>query len=983
MRNLLLLLLFLMAMPSAVLPRATANWQRRVINYTRHEYRAGTQNWMFEQQDNGWIYVANNKGMLEFDGVNWTLCPMDGSKMRALRKADGGRIYAGGFSQLGYFEPDSLGHLHYHTLNGRLADVTHMGVVRNIWMRHGQVCFQADRNLFFYAPDADTIQAVDVKEQIFASAIIGHKLYVFTRRGLQLWTGTELQLLCGMAGQNVEHPVALLPYRDKMLIVTHSKGIFSYTPAEGIRRLHTAADPFLYANNAVCAAIQKSLLAVGSVQDGFCLIHLDTGQAEFLSAGEGLQNQTVQAILFDSGGNLWLGLDNGIDFVHLNSPVRSFYGRSSAIGSGYASAAFARHLYLGTNRGVFRTSLPGSEQPIEPVQLVEGTGGQVWSFLVHDNKLFCAADNGIFVIHPDGHCIHLPNLRRVRQLVAIPGHDDILVAGCYSVTRGLHLLRKTGADWRVDHPIAGCDVSCKSLLATTVDSVLWVSNREQGIYRVQLAAGFSRVANIRDYRPQSVPNRNYTCLASVNGEVVVASHAGLWRFSEEGDSLQRYTALEKRLGETCYTYLYEDSLHNLWHSDGNSLCWMRFDGVRNSYVQGAHNVNQGGLIESFEHVSTYCGRAVVATEDGFDLFESSGYDRLSGAVGSMPLTLAVRRAYSTAPSDSLVYVSSYFPGPSLEKPAFTLPFRNNSLRLCCAANNYDGKYTSRYSYRLDRNGETGIWTDFTENHIKEYTGLKEGTYTFHVKLDLPYSHHTSHYAEAHLTFQILPPWWRTVWSKLAYVGAAFLVAFYIRRRVVRGRRRLVMEQELELLRQQRKHEEEKELQDSQISLLREEKQSLMEEKLQSELRHKQDELVRSTLNIVRKNEMLEEIKKEVQGFSKVIGEETLPELRRRAMRLIGRISTNIEHDDDLKAFESSFDEVHRRFFSALSARFPELTQKDRQLCAYIRMNLQSKEIAPMMNVSVRAVEIGRYRLRNKLHLEKGDSLLEFLLRIEG
>ena len=124
--------------------------------------------------------------------------------------------------------------------------------------------------------------------------------------------------------------------------------------------------------------------------------------------------------------------------------------------------------------------------------------------------------------------------------------------------------------------------------------------------------------------------------------------------------------------------------------------------------------------------------------------------------------------------------------------------------------------------------------------------------------------------------------------------------------------------------------------------------------------------------------MLQEIKKEVLGISHAIKEDNLVSLRRKIFRLLGQIDTNIEHDNDLLSFQSSFDSVHHDFFKRLENAYPELSNKDKLLCAYIKMNLLSKEIAPLMNISLRGVEIGRYRLRKKLKLEEGTNLNEFL-----
>ena len=181
------------------------------------------------------------------------------------------------------------------------------------------------------------------------------------------------------------------------------------------------------------------------------------------------------------------------------------------------------------------------------------------------------------------------------------------------------------------------------------------------------------------------------------------------------------------------------------------------------------------------------------------------------------------------------------------------------------------------------------------------------------------------------------------------------------------------QKELELYRQKQEFKKESELKDQKID-------SLKEENLQAELSHKSEELIRTTLNIVRKNEMLMGIKKEVLGISHSISEENLVSLRRKTLRLLGQIETNIEHDDDLQAFQSTFDSVYHDFFRKLEEAYPELNNKDKLLCAYIKMNLLSKEIAPLLNISLRGVEISRYRLRKKLGLEEGENLAEFLQR---
>ena len=74
-----------------------------------------------------------------------------------------------------------------------------------------------------------------------------------------------------------------------------------------------------------------------------------------------------------------------------------------------------------------------------------------------------------------------------------------------------------------------------------------------------------------------------------------------------------------------------------------------------------------------------------------------------------------------------------------------------------------------------------------------------------------------------------------------------------------------------------------------------------------------------------------------------------------------------------------FNEVHRGFFDRLKRMYPSLTPKDLKLCAYLKMNLSTKEIATLTNVSIRGVEASRYRLRKKLELDSEINLNEFVM----
>ncbi len=912
---------------------------------------------MLTQHDNGWIYIANNKGLLEFDGTNWHTYSVRNAKLRAVKKGDDGRIYVGGISQFGYFEPDKLGGLHYQELSDSLLTHLNIGVVRNILVDGAHVYFQADR--YIYYPGDGKTEYVDYKNQISASALFNHKLYVASEEGLFVLNGKNFIPVAGTEQTRKLKIVAMLPYKNNLLLLTRSDGIFMYDGLN-LRKYITPIEDFLLQKQMYGAHVRGSLLALGSVQDGVCLLDLETGKAKRISTDYGLQNKTVHGLLFDADGNLWLALDNGIDYVHLNSRLSSLHGGSSQIGSGYASCYYRESLYLGTNQGVYRTALhdiPGEKDV--PMEFVRGTEGQIWSFLSYDDRLFCASDDGVFLIGDGGCTEKVGDIKGVRSLVPLPNRTDVLIAGTYGVNRGLYLLMKQQNRWVVAAKIENCDISCKSLLAES-STLLWVTNKGRGVFRLFLSDDLRRVRQEKKYN--NFPIDYDAHLSWIGNEITVASHYGLWRFDRAKDSLVEYHEMERLLdGRVAYTYISEDAGHNIWYAAGGILKLLRYEMDKKAYPRRPECFLKGALVENFESVSVVDGSAFISTEDGFSKLELSPV-----SAERDHLYLQIRRVYLTGRRDSLIYGRSY----RYRDEKVVIPYAYNSLRIEYSVSDYGSSQPTLFSYCLNRDGEEGHWSEYSENYTKEFTALHEGKYTFSVRLmtdsiDKP--------LVTSFTFEILPPWYRTWWSYLAYAVAATLLLYYVYRRIMDSRKHLLMQKELELYRQKQKFKKESELKDQTID-------SLKEENLQSELRHKSEELVQTTLNIVRKNEMLLDLKKGVDSISHSLNENDPASLRRRIVRLQGQIATNIEHDDDLQAFQATFDSVHHDFFRHLEEAYPTLNNKEKLLCAYIQMNLLTKEIAPLLNISVRGVEISRYRLRKKLGLEERDSLAEFLRR---
>ena len=153
---------------------------------------------------------------------------------------------------------------------------------------------------------------------------------------------------------------------------------------------------------------------------------------------------------------------------------------------------------------------------------------------------------------------------------------------------------------------------------------------------------------------------------------------------------------------------------------------------------------------------------------------------------------------------------------------------------------------------------------------------------------------------------------------------------------------------------------------------------LRNEKLRNEVSHKSKELANSTMANIRKNEFLLDLKNIIRKQKNELGSR-YPDKYYNYLNT--KIDENISNRDDWQVFENNFERAHEQFFKKMKDSYPELTSSDLQLCAYLRMNLSSKEIAPLLGISVRGVENHRYRLRKKLNLEHDESLTDTILSV--
>ena len=141
------------------------------------------------------------------------------------------------------------------------------------------------------------------------------------------------------------------------------------------------------------------------------------------------------------------------------------------------------------------------------------------------------------------------------------------------------------------------------------------------------------------------------------------------------------------------------------------------------------------------------------------------------------------------------------------------------------------------------------------------------------------------------------------------------------------------------------------------------------EKLRDEIEAKNRELAISTMSIIKRNEFLRGIRKELKKNTTLAENHPVYKL----------IEKNLNSSKDWDFFRDAFNNADKDFLKRAKELHPNLTHNDLKFCAYLRLNLSSKEIAPLLNISTKSVEVRRYRLRKKMNLAHEKNLTDYIL----
>jgi hypothetical protein len=891
----------------------------RIRHFTPSDYKAQNQNWSLTQSEEGWIYAGNNSGLLELDGAQAALFVMpEKQTVRAIAMGKNGEIFGGGVAEFGYWKTGKTGRLEYTSLSASTrADQLVKDEIWHILVLPNYVLFQSFSTIYKY--DYQKVTILQPPGNImFAQQVNGRVLLPIIGRGLY-------EILPDQTFKFIESTEILRDKSVQFLVQGSDSTVWMGTANNGIFCLKNGqCKPWDNPLNALfkkyqlnkAVALQKGGWAIGTILNGAYILDTAERLSHHIHRENGLQNNTVLALMEDRNNNLWLGLDRGIDCVELDAPIQVFDDQTGQIGTVYSAAVHQGQLYIGTNHGVFMRLFKAKEGALgnEKFRLIEGSQGQIWEIQLIDDQLIIGHNDGTFVIK-NGIAQKISDVTGGWCLQRIPGRSDALIQGTYS---GLVVFKKNrNGRWQFGHRVEGFNEPLKKIAFDDAGD-LWGSHPNKGLFRLHLSDDLTRITALKSFSKSDGLTTDFQLdLVALNGQLVVNTRP-----------VPLHINTNPKISALFQKYPSEFSGKKILSGNENEYFTVDSSGI--NLTMGESSISYPiTLVPSYECIVPLAAHTYLfCLENGFALLDKRQITPISGKT----TPAVVIRRIETGDGGSFLPIADYH-----------FKWEQNSVKFHFSIPVFERQ--PQFSYKLE--GFSQHWSPWQTSAEKEFTNLPDGNYIFIVRSDLGGQ-------EGRLSFNIDAPWYRSGLAYTVYALLAILLFIgfekYNRARLNKQRKQLEAEKERELARQRTEAEHE-------ILLL--------------EVDTQNRELSNAAFNLIRKNEAMQSLKDELLTSAKDT---------QALDKIIRQIDEHLEGDHDWEIFEASFNRVHDDFIKRLLLQFPELTPGDLRLAAYLKMNLASKEIAPLFNISVRGVENKRYRLRKKIGLSEEDNLTEFILK---
>ena len=904
-------------------------------HFSSNDFGGGIQSWAFDQDSLGFLYVANNHGLLEFDGNTWKIIEVPNcNRVRAVKIADDNRIFVGGQGQIGFFTLTKTGYLFTPLLDLLPPGQQVIAETWNIIGHDEHFYFHTESQLFDY--NGTEIRALELP------GYVQHIFKVNNQVMAQIYNAGLFRIIDGRLIQ-IEGSVGI----PEILVGLPGNGESIYLGTAGQVYTHNGT---VFARKEVpveLGTITSALklasgdYAIGTQNSGLYILDQAFNLKKHLTRDEGLSDRTVKALHEDEYHNLWVALNNGIDYLECHLPLSVINYEIGVEGTGYAACKFNNKVFFGTNNGLFIQPETIKNNIEKPFEILKGSEGQVYNFSVVDGDLILNHNRGAFLVEKND----LREFHGIGSWKLIPtARPGLALGGDY---QGIWFFERNKDSWYTTGKIPNLNESSR-IMEFENDSVLWMTHDLRGAYRLSFDKNMKfREPIMRFGEQDGFPSNKKISVYKLNNSLIFTAESGVYNYDPINQKFNLNIFFDKWLGRDHVNEIVSDGNETIYYIQNGAM------GVLKESAFGNYQKKTG----LFKHINKLINddlpnitvidkkNILIGAKEGFILYNPelrfSINENFKVILRSVEIEIA---------EDSIV---KYY----LQKAETMEIEANQSLTFSYTSPYFDGFENLSYSYRMLPLEEN--WSEWSTKGEMKYPYLPPGNYTFEVKAKNVYDHQSS---VSQFGFKVLNPWYFSMWAKMFYVFFGLFVIILI------------------LVFQKRKHEAESyqiaEKSEQALKSKDEEIDQIMGEKLKTEINLKNDQLTTITMHLMNTTDLLQTVRDKIQSFKKQNDNAEMDDI-------IKLVDEKISDQNSWDQFAYHFDQVHSGYLKKLSESNVKLSPREIKLASFLRMNMSSKEISKLLNISDRGVELARYRLRKKLNLSRDQNLVEYLIDLDN
>ena len=647
----------------------------------------------------------------------------------------------------------------------------------------------SDYSLFVY--DGSTIKVIRAATKFQKMLVSANRLFVYENTiGLKYFDVNTFSLVKVQAQSPLMQLTSMEAWGNDILFCDQQGYLFLYKNDQFESFKAPVTNSIVKARPYCLLRINDSTYAVGTILDGVIIFNKKGELIYHINRERGLDNNKIHCLTQDKSGNIWVGHENGVSYIELNSPMR-FLPHQTISGSGYAVKEHNGKLYFGTTEGLFMTDFKTNTDGIalKNVQNFAGTEGQIWDISSINNDLLVSNYKGITAVNGNK-AEPISTVAGSWMISPIPDNPDYLLQGTYE---GLSLLKKQNNKWHTHKKLEGF-VESSRLFEIDKNAIVWVSHGFKGIFKVTMFSDFQAIKDVQFYgKNKGFPSNLGINVFKINNQILFTSEfGGIYTYNAEKDTFTEYNRYEQFLGKRPQiSRLYEDDHKNIWFVCKDKMGILKYE-KENQYkaeiqpFSGLHTK----LISGFELIYPCDNNQVIfGARNGFILYNMNLQKDYNLIYNTF-----IRNVEIISSKDSSIYGGYKY--KNWKKPE--LSWQNNSVRFSFSAPFFEQNESVLYSYYLE--GFDERWSTPGVNIMKEYLRLSGGNYVFHVKSVNIYGTESredtfAFYVEPHFT----RTWWAyTIYIILGIASFVIFIYFYTHNRE-KKHRRLALQKEKQIM----------------------------------------------------------------------------------------------------------------------------------------------------------------------------------------